>query len=366
MIFSRALVGSWYCLVWAFTRLSRCCWSCAALARAIRCHVFCNKPFNTRHYEETNVAQNASAISYGALEGHSASMAIDNDAATYYMSANTNGNYRDYLTLDLGASYPISSIDINLAEGSGQNFTVYGAQGSNTLTKTAITDKITGLTAGASSKILTSSDESYRFIIIEQDAAETALGFNDIKVNTIADAQEAASTVGSLYRGKFRMTTQATGAGLAINESNWFDSDPATTAAYYGYKNGDNRVVASIDLGENYATQEVTHIAWQGTSADAIKGSTGYDTVSNFLIVASNEDICSSSNYTTIASIEYPSVYQTGASDYDTGLAVFNVPSALNGTKYRYYGIIKPGPAVGTLTRLMVGTLGFYINTIVE
>ena len=77
MIFSRALVGSWYCLVWAFTRLSRCCWSCAALARAIRCHVFCNKPFNTRHYEERllflrgrcNSAWKFSAVSVASPSG---------------------------------------------------------------------------------------------------------------------------------------------------------------------------------------------------------------------------------------------------------------------------------------------------------
>ena len=88
MIFSRALMGSWYCLVWAFTRLSRCCWSCAALARAIRCHVFCNKPFNTRHYEERLLflrGRHNSAWKCSVVTAHIAFWKYDNSYSAWNM-----------------------------------------------------------------------------------------------------------------------------------------------------------------------------------------------------------------------------------------------------------------------------------------
>ncbi len=313
----------------------------------------------TRHYEEKNVALNAPAFAYGAQEGRAASYAVDGDASTAFMSANTNASYNDYLTIDLGAAYPISSLEINLAEGSGQNFTVYGAAGANTLEREAITAKVTDLTAGTATKIATTSSESYRYIIIEQDAAETALGFNDIKINTIADVDVSALNHKRLTEYvPDKLLWHCNWGSYTDASAKNKDADPETVEGVVNGQTG--MITAFFDMGEDYASKDVSHMIWQGTAVDTIVGSSGYDNIRKFKIFASNSDVREGGTYETIIEIENPYAYKVTDDKYDTGLVVFDIASVLGDTPYRYYGIVKPEAAAGIANRLTLGRFGLY------
>lgn len=314
----------------------------------------------TKYVPEYNVALNAPAFAYGATDGNDMSKAVDGDPATAWVSANTNANYKDYLALDLGAQYAVSSLNVTMAVNSGQNFTVYGSNDSGFATKTAITNKISGLTAGTEATVETISADSFRYIIFEQDAAETAFGFNDIKVNSTVKAPVRTGTTARVAHDVNKMwyvnyPGYAQGNGGKTDLPNMTDADPAT--AYAIGAGGLTQAMLMIDLEE---AKKVSHIVYQGTAGDNINGSTNYDYIDNVLVVASNDSTAyETGKWDVIATIDQPATYLAGDGKYDTGLMVFDVASVLCDTPYRYYGVVKT-EKYGTSHRLIAGTLQVY------
>jgi len=309
---------------------------------------------------EYNVALHAPAFAYGATEGNDMANAVDGDASTAWVSANTNANYKDYLALDLGAQYAITSLNVTMAADSGQNFTVYGSNDAGFTTKTALTGNVSGLTAGTEATIETVSSDSFRYIIFEQDAAETAFGFSDIKVNSNVKAPERAETIEKLTHDVNKMwyvnyPGYAQGNGGKANLPNMTDADPATV--YSIGAGGLERAMLMIDLE---TAQTVSHIAYQGVASDNINGSSGYDHINNVLVVASNDEASFNTGvWDVVATIEKPVTYLTGDNKCDTGLMVFDVASVLGDTPYRYYGVVKKDAYAGS-HRLVAGTLQVY------
>ncbi len=310
---------------------------------------------------EYNVALHAPAFAYGATEGNDIANAVDGDASTAWVSANTNANYKDYLALDLGAQYSVTSFDVNMAEGSGQNFTVYGSNDSGLASKTQLTDKVSGLTAGTESTIEAISTDSFRYIIFEQDATETAFGFNDIKVKSTEQAPERTATTARVAHNVNKMwyvnyPGYAQGNGGTANLPNMTDADPAT--GYTIASGGLDQAMLMIDLE---SAKKVSHLVYQGTAADNINGSSGYDHIDNLIVIATNDDdaYLAGGEWTVLGEIKKPTTYVTGDEKYDTGLRVFDVASVVGDTAYRYYGVVKTEKYAGS-HRMVVGSLQVY------
>ncbi len=318
--------------------------------------------------EEFNVGLHAAAFAYGSQTGTKPGDAVDGDARSCWISGNTNANYRDYLTLDLGGEYPISTLNINLAEGSAQNFIVYGAANAALGSRTAVTDKITDLTPGVLTPVTLTDSGSYRYLIFEQDAAEISFGFNEIEVYTTADtsehitggpAVEIAVNANKIWYVNYPGYAQGNGGTADLPKIT--DSDPQTA---YAISTGHNPAQAMImlDLGE---AKTISHLVWQGAASDNVVGSSGYDSISKFQIVASNDDEAykEGGDWTVICDVTKPDTYVTEDGQYDTGLMVFDLVSALGETPYRYYGIIKEEATAGTTMRLKANTLKVYERT---
>ncbi|MGN1059602.1 MAG: discoidin domain-containing protein, partial [Clostridia bacterium] len=318
---------------------------------------------------EYNVGLYAAAFAYGSQAGTKPGNAVDGDAATSWMSGNISADYKDYLTLDLGGVYPLSALFINLAEGSGQNFTVYGAADGALAERTAVTAKLTALEPGILTSVPLESNAGYRYLIFEQDAEETAFGFNEIEVYTTADttdhitggpAAEIAVNANRIWYVNYPGYAQGNGGKEKL--PNLVDSDPSTS--YSVSANGQTvpQGMIMLDLGE---AKTVSHLVWQGSSRDT--NGAGYDTISKLKIVASNDDkaYLEGGQWVEISEITNPATYATGDGKYDTGLLVFDLVAALGETPYRYIGIIKeePTPGLGTIIRLGAGTLKVFERT---
>jgi len=314
-----------------------------------------------------NVGKHAAAFAYGSVEGTKTSYAVDDDTETSWISANTNADYRDYLVLDLGASYSIDNLRLMPAEGTScNNFTVYGAASADGA-KTAITEKVTTLVEGEFTTVATIDSGSYRFITLEQDAEETDFGFAEIEINT----QDAVNPDEHVTGGPAQPFTINTGTMWYVNYAgyangnggrgdlpNMTDADPATMYNLNCFNPQPPHAMIMADLGE---AKQVSHLVYQGVATDSANGSGEYDHINNFKIVASNDSdaYLADGEWEVVATVSQPTTYLAGDGKYDTGLMVFDVASIIGETPYRYYGLVKTDK-LGAVWRMSCATLQLY------
>ncbi|MBQ4517439.1 MAG: S-layer homology domain-containing protein, partial [Clostridia bacterium] len=352
-----------------------------------------------------NVAVGATAFAYGSIDGTAPYMAVDGDASTYWMSAN-NGKDKDYLILDLGAAYMIDALSLDLAEGSGQNFKLYGSNSSvwiekegETPIRTALTGNLNDLVAGQD-KIITTGipGERYRYIIVEQaeEATATPFGFNEIGVYTY-DAPQGNIGVGKIQKLSYKKgapiafasnRTTVSDSATYLNKLNSAEYSPADAnpGTYFADLNfawqiigndkptdqWGNGIIYLIDLG---LAQKLTHVAFQTKTHISY-----WDQATDFMIIGTNElpskdnDFAESGKYDVLAELNGKRVMESveNGNARDTGLQVFDVKAQYQETPYRYIGLFKNNPSANAvlnndqtaiMMRLAIGTLQAYGNT---
>jgi len=318
---------------------------------------------------EYEVSADVAAFAYGTADGNDVSLAVDGDAGTTWTSLN-NTVLRDYLILDMDTAYSISRITVNMPDGVAQNFTVYGANTAKFTDKTALTGTNDGLATDEDVDLGTIlSGEAFRYIIFEQDAAETSFGFNEIKVYSTDEVAAEHEGPGSVQLVSFEKEI-VTGKNILNSGHDGYssernpvkpivDADPTTSYIKYGQStDGENAgVMYMVDLG---TARTLKQIAWQHASSDS---STQRDNIKSFKIVGSNSTPCSTvkdgqgnPTYDVLVSFDNASELYTAESMFDTGLLVFDVAEAYASTAYRYIGVLKTEGTLNGSTQIRTGT----------
>jgi len=292
---------------------------------------------------EYNVATNAAAFAYGSAEIHDAAPAVDGNPSTSWISVNATA-LRDFLILDLGTAYTVSSIDVTIPENVAQNFTVYGANEAKFADKTALTAEISGLTAGSETKIDSIlSTSAFRYIIFQQSAEEISFGFSEIKVNTTdvsAEAHEAVGPVNLVPIASCVFAGGPSGSSYPTDGAKLVDGDPTTE-----HHDSWSPTLFLYDLGANNA-QKIAQVAYQENQA------VSYAT--DFQIVATNNvsprDAFRNGDYVVLAESSGAPTFEGEGAARDSGLLIYEVAAAYRDTAYRFVGIYKASGYLGGST----------------
>jgi len=319
--------------------------------------------------EGTEVANNAPAFSYGSKNGTDASFAVDGNENTAWISANDSA-YRDYLILDLGASYIIDGLKLTMAEGSDQNFTVYGmntflndARNSSIsqhvsatgFKRTALTDTLSDISAGEEITEMKSYD-AFRYLVFEQEAeAGTSFGFAEIEVYTLDGIATENKPVSKAKGELVVFSKDLTGAAdTKFNEAkvNVPDSDPSTTTNVGYFNAGHNGQVVQTVMLDLQKEQKVSHIAYQSASKEHPSEYTYFVLVGANSLPGAGAYVTKDSSDTKVASLQNVDVLarfdgesdltvSLGETSDETGLLIFKVPEAHRDKTYRYVGLLK-------------------------
>ncbi len=291
----------------------------------------------------TDAASDSMVYSITNSTGHSGACAVDNDPATYYESGSSTDAKRNNLVVDLGAAYPIASIDyLPMSDDTAAaNFSIYVSNDPQFQNKTLVHSQ--GLAVAdkdnmTNYKVLDSTP--YRYVLVEKNPGTGKLGIAEINVNVPTDLYADKA-------GVSRANLEIKNRGAKV----WRSATDTLVKAQVGQVNGEN----TLQTYEHY---------WNGLTADSTKniymyydlGANGarVDTIafadcalgtdvpnlsrrSNFRVILSNN--ADLSKGVTI----YTQEGIAGGNDAsaDSGLVLYHVPEEYKNTKYRYVGIYK-------------------------
>ncbi len=192
---------------------------------------------NTDVFADTNVAQGKAATASSALSGYEAGKANDGDTASRWCA--TSASYPQWLRIDLGQNYSITSTSITLAT-SGASFKYKIEVSTDGSTFTTKTDKTSTNYTGTQNDSFTATARYIRITFTGSGTGDWA-SLSDVKVYTgstgggtnVAQGKSAsASTVTSGY--------EASKANDSDTSSRWC----ASSASYPQWW--------KVDLGSNY------------------------------------------------------------------------------------------------------------------
>lgn len=345
----------------------------AGVKAEAKCEILTDGPLMgsaTVFAEGNEVANKAPAFSYGSKNGSDASFAVDGDANTAWISAN-NGAYRDYLILDLGAPYIVDGLRLTMADGSNQNFTVYGMNTEFNSTRNsaisqnvsatefkriALTGKLSGISEGEEITDIKSFDK-FRYLVFEQEAgAGTSFGFAEIEVFTLDEVVKESKPVSkakgelvvfSRYTNGADTDTKLDGAKVPVT-----DSDPSTTAVAPELSAGWNEQVAQTVMIDLKKAQKVSYVAYQTASKEhpseytyfVLFGANTLPSTGAFVVKdATNKKVASLQNVDVLARFDGVSdlTATLSASSDETGLLIFEVPKEYQNKAYQYIGLMK-------------------------
>ncbi len=178
----------------------------------------------------TDAASDSMVYTITNSTGHGGLYAVDNDPATYYESGSSTDAKRNNLVVDLGASYPIASIDYLPMndDTAASNYSIYVSNDPQFQNKvlvhrqgTTIADKVNA------SNYLVFDEESYRYVLVEKETGK--LGVAEINVNI--PSEYYADAVG-IYRANLDVKNR----GVKV----WRSAAPGLSNAQVGQLNGEN------------------------------------------------------------------------------------------------------------------------------
>ncbi len=304
----------------------------------------------------TDAASDSMVYTITNSTGHAGAYAVDNDPATYYESGSATDAKRNNLVVDLGASYPIASIDYLPMNNdtAASNYSIYVSNDPQFATKelvhsqgATVADKVNA------SNYVVFDDAPYRYVLVEKETGK--LGVAEINVNIPSEYYADAA-------GIYRANLDVKNRGIKV----WRSKTSSLSNAQVGQLNGENTLQTYehqwngltedstealfmyYDLGANGA--KVDTIAFADCAENA--NEPNLERRRNFKVILSNN--ADLSNGVTV----YTQTGVAGGNDgsADSGLVLYHVPEEYKNTNYRYVGIYKDTTAyINASWRLKLG-----------
>ena len=295
----------------------------------------------------TDAASDSMVYTITNSAGHGGFCAVDNDPATYYESGSATDAKRNNFVVDLGAEYPIESIEylpMNDAVAAS-NYSIYVTNDSQFSDKMLVHGQgsIVADTVNPSTYKLEGS-KPFRYVLVEKESGMGKLGIAEINVNVSTDSYGDKA-------GVSRANLEVRNRGSKV----WRSETDTLAKAQVGQLNGEN----TLQTYEHY---------WNGLTADSKEvlymyydlgaGGAKIDTIAfadcaenanepnlerrrNFKVILSNNADLSE------GAVIYTQKDIAGGNDSsaDSGLVLYHVPEEYQDTNYRYVGIYKDSVA---------------------
>ncbi|MBQ7097069.1 MAG: discoidin domain-containing protein [Clostridia bacterium] len=303
--------------------------------------IYTAKPKQVEYDSVTDAASDSMVYTITNSTGHAGAYAVDNDPATYYESGSATDAKRNNLVVDLGASYPIASIDYLPMndDTAASNYSIYVSNDPQFATKELVHSQGATVADKTNATNYPMYDETpYRYVLVENETGK--LGIAEINVNVPSEYYADAAGVS---RANFEIKNRGTKV--------WRSKTSTLSNAQVGQLNGEN-TLQTYEHFWNELTSDSTEVLFMyydlgasGAKVDTIAYAdyaSGTDASnlarrSNFKVILSNNvDL---SNGVTI----YTQTGVAGGNDgsKDSGIVLYHVPEAYKNTNYRYVGIYK-------------------------